>query len=116
MTRNHTADAPPTAEAVETLEVSTPFEGYFRIDRYRLKHRLYEGGWTNVLTRDVFEQGHASAVVLYDPKADELVFVEQFRQFVHHGAAELLGIDDGDGATVVARDVVADADGHQLDR
>ena len=30
--------------------------------------------------------------------------------------AELLGIDDGDGAAVIARHVVADADGDQFDR
>jgi hypothetical protein len=30
-------------------------------------------------------------------------------------AAQLLDVDDGDGAAVVARDVVADADGDQLD-
>ena len=44
------------------------------------------------------------------------VFLEQLGELLGHGAAELLGIDDGDGAAVVARHVVADADGDQLDR
>ena len=43
-------------------------------------------------------------------------FVEQLGELVRHGAAELLGVDDGDGAAVIARHVVADADGDQLDR
>src|SRR6185312_17035758 len=46
-----------------------------------------------------------------------LVFlVEQRGELFHHRAAELVGIDDGDGAAIVARDVVADANGNQLDR
>ena len=45
-----------------------------------------------------------------------LFLVEQRGELLHHRAAELVGVDDGDGAAVVARDVVADADGDQLDR
>ena len=41
---------------------------------------------------------------------------EQFGELFGHRAAELLGIDDGDRAPVIARDVVADADRDQLDR
>ena len=44
------------------------------------------------------------------------LLVEQLGQLLGHGAAELLGVDDGDGAAIVARHVVADADGDQLDR
>src|SRR5262245_11402108 len=40
-----------------------------------------------------------------------VLLVEQRGELLHHGAAQLVGIDDGDGAAVVARDVVADADG-----
>ncbi len=45
-----------------------------------------------------------------------LGLAEQFGELLGHGAAELLGIDDGDRTAVVARDVVADADGDQFDR
>src|SRR5258706_625558 len=42
--------------------------------------------------------------------------VEQFGELFGDGAAELFGVDDGDGAAIVARDVVADADRDQFDR
>ena len=42
--------------------------------------------------------------------------VEQFGELLRHHAAQLLGVDDRDGALVIARHVVADADGDQLDR
>ena len=44
------------------------------------------------------------------------VLLEQLGELLGHRAAELLGIDDGDGAAIIARHVVADADGDQLDR
>src|SRR5215831_15260427 len=44
------------------------------------------------------------------------VFDEQLGELFGHDAAELLGIDDGDGAPIVARHVMADADGDQFDR
>ena len=64
---------------VEVIEKTTPFQGYFRIDRYRLKHRLFEGNWGGEIVREVFERGHAAAVLLYDPDLDQLVMIEQFR-------------------------------------
>ena len=64
---------------VEVIEKTTPLQGVFRIDRYRLRHRLFEGGWTGDMVREVFERGHAVTVLLYDPERDELVFIEQFR-------------------------------------
>src|SRR3546814_649683 len=50
------------------------------------------------------------------PRAGALLLVEQGGELLHHGAAELLGVDDGDGAAIVAGHVMADADRHQLDR
>ena len=44
------------------------------------------------------------------------LLLEQLGELLGHHAAELLGIHDGDGAAIVARHVVADADRDQLDR
>lgn len=64
---------------VEILEKTTPFQGYFRIDRYRLRHRLFAGGWSAEATREIFERGHAVGVLPYDAERDQLVLIEQFR-------------------------------------
>jgi len=47
--------------------------------RITLKHRLFNGSWTEAITRECFMQGPAAAVVLYDPKQDSVVLGEQFR-------------------------------------
>jgi len=70
---------PLTAKDVEVVEKTSPFEGFFRIDSYRLKHRLFEGGWSGEISREIFERGHAVAVLPYDPNLDRVVLIEQFR-------------------------------------
>ncbi len=64
---------------VEILEKTICFEGFFRLERYRLRHRLFNGDWSRPVQRELFERGHAAAVLPYDPVRDEVVLIEQFR-------------------------------------
>jgi ADP-ribose pyrophosphatase len=64
---------------VEVLTKETVFQGYFRVDRYRLRHRTFAGGWSAEMVREVFERGHAVVVLLYDPDRDQIALIEQFR-------------------------------------
>jgi len=64
---------------VDVIARETVFQGYFRIDRYRLRHRTFAGGWSRELVREVFERGHAVVVLLYDPDRDAVALIEQFR-------------------------------------
>lgn len=68
-----------TCDDVEVVERERAFDGYFKIDRYTLKHKKHQGGWSAPVTREIFERGHATAVLLYDPDLERLVFIEQFR-------------------------------------
>lgn len=63
----------------ELMERETPFQGFFRLDRLRLRHRLYEGGWSEVVQRELFMRHHAVAVLPYDPRLRRILLVEQFR-------------------------------------
>lgn len=96
-------------ENVEIIEKTTPFQGYFRIDRYTLRHRRHDGGWTAPMTREIFERGHAVAVLLYDPIRDEVGLIEQFRPGAlaagwHPWLVEVVAgiIDDDDAPEAVA--------------
>jgi len=64
---------------VEILAQRTVFQGFFRINEYKIRHRLFGGGWSDVVTREMFERGHAVVVLPYDVKTDQLVLVEQIR-------------------------------------
>ncbi|CAA6603486.1 ADP-ribose pyrophosphatase [Rhodospirillaceae bacterium LM-1] len=64
---------------VELVEKVTAYQGYFRIDRYKLRHSLFAGGLSGVMTRELFERGHAVGLLPYDPVKDAVVLIEQFR-------------------------------------
>lgn len=55
------------------------FEKYFRLEEFSLAHELYEGGFSPVFTREVFERGAVVAVLPYDPARRKVVLIEQFR-------------------------------------
>ncbi len=59
--------------------IDTAFQGFFRIQRYRFRHTLFAGGWSAEIVRELFERGHAAAVMPYDPWLDRVVVIEQFR-------------------------------------
>ena len=64
---------------VELIEKTTHYDGYFRMDTYRLRHERFGGGWTDPFTRELFERGDAALVLPYDPVRDTVVLIEQFR-------------------------------------
>ncbi len=70
-------------DAIEIRERKTVYQGFFRIDHFRLRHRLYAGGWSPELSREIFLRHDAAAILLYDPQRDTLVFIEQFRLAAH---------------------------------
>lgn len=63
---------------VEILEQETPFQGFFRIGRYHLRHGLFDGGTSDKITREVFERGTAVGVLPYDPVRDRVLLIRQF--------------------------------------
>ncbi|WP_407332144.1 ADP-ribose diphosphatase [Enterovibrio sp. 27052020O] len=55
------------------------YNGYFKMVKYRFRHRLFAGGWSETIERELFERGHAVAMLPYDPVSDMVVLVEQIR-------------------------------------
>ena len=75
----------PGPSDIDIIEKTTVFQGYFRVDAYTLRHRRFDGGWTGAMRREVFERGHAAAVLPYDPARGVFVMCEQFRVGAHFG-------------------------------
>ena len=97
-------------EKVEILERKTAYQGYFRIDAYKLRHTLFGGGWSRILSREIFKRGHAAGLLAFDPDRDEFILCEQFRIGAYAAGAEpwqlevVAGIiEDGEHPEQVAR-------------
>ena len=63
----------------ELLSSETVLDGFFRMNRYHLRHTSFHGGWCEAMVRERIERLAAVSVLLYDPALDRLVLVEQFR-------------------------------------
>jgi ADP-ribose pyrophosphatase len=63
----------------ELMDVKNLYKGFFKMELYKLRHKLFRGGWSEPMDREILERGHASVIMLYDPQMDSLVMVEQFR-------------------------------------
>jgi len=68
-----------SSEDVSVLAKKSCYQGFFRVDEYQVSHRLFNGGMSKVLSREIFERGDAVAVIPYDPLRHSIVVVEQFR-------------------------------------
>ncbi|MDY0205801.1 MAG: NUDIX domain-containing protein [Pseudomonas sp.] len=55
------------------------FQGFYRLDRVHLQHRLFAGAMGPTITRELFVRPDAVCVLPYDPHTDSVVLVEQFR-------------------------------------
>ncbi|OQX47675.1 MAG: ADP-ribose pyrophosphatase, partial [Candidatus Sedimenticola endophacoides] len=63
----------------EILDEETAHDGFLGLKRYRLRHECYSGGMGPVVERERIEGYEAASVLLYDPRGDRLVMIEQFR-------------------------------------
>lgn len=68
-----------SADDIQELTIKPLYKGYFEMVQYQFKHKLYDGSWSETVTREIFERGHAVAVLPYDPVTQEFVLIEQVR-------------------------------------
>jgi ADP-ribose pyrophosphatase len=68
-------DKKPQAKIVEKKRL---YDGFFKIDELTIEADMHGGG-TQTVKRLNFERGNAVAVLLYDPKRDEVVLINEVR-------------------------------------
>jgi ADP-ribose pyrophosphatase len=97
------------SKCVEILQQQSVYSGFFRLERYTIKHTLFAGGWSRPISRELFRRNDCVAVLLYDPQRDAVVMLEQFRigAILHEHEPWLLeivagAIEEGETAREVA--------------
>ncbi|MEX2130089.1 MAG: NUDIX domain-containing protein, partial [Pseudohongiellaceae bacterium] len=64
---------------VEVLSRNKERDGFIPLEVLHLRHRLYRGGWSAGLRRELVTRPRAVGALLYDPDSDKVVLVRQFR-------------------------------------
>lgn len=79
MQRPQTPPVTLKKQDVEIIARETLYHGFFSLELYRFRHRLFNGEMSGEVRREIFERGHAVALLPYDVKRDEVVLLEQIR-------------------------------------
>lgn len=67
------------AQDVEIIERHTVYKSFTQVDVLRLRHRMFAGGMSPVIQRELVVKPEAVAVLIYDPALDAVLLIEQFR-------------------------------------
>lgn len=68
-----------TKNDVEIIAREKLYRGFFSLDLYRFRHRLFNGEMSGEVRREIFERGHAAVLLPFDPVRDEVILIEQIR-------------------------------------
>lgn len=68
-----------TNDDLKVVKRDVMYDGIFRMVRNHVKHKKFDGSWTEEYVREIMERRSAVGVLLYDPKLDSVVLIEQFR-------------------------------------
>ncbi len=72
----------PDLDSILEVEIEARerlYQGFIALDRYRLRHRRFDGGWAGPMIREVVVRCPAVGVLPYDPATDQILLIEQFR-------------------------------------
>ena len=102
---------------VEILSRETVYKSFTQIDVVKLKHRLFAGGISPIIQRELVIKPEAIGVFIYDPHLDAVLLIEQFRvgALSHPNPWQLeivAGLVDGQGESledVAKREVMEEA-------
>ena len=110
------------ASDVEVNLQETVFQGYFRMDALTLRHKRFDGSWSNNIRRELFQRGDAVAVLPWDVNEDRIILIEQFRPGAIRGTdspwmleAVAGVIEDGESDEAVAHREAAEEAGCTMD-
>ncbi|TBR38288.1 NUDIX domain-containing protein [Marinomonas agarivorans] len=98
------------------------YDGFFTMKRFTFEHKLFAGGWSKPVAREVMVRGDAVCVLLYDPKVDKVLLIEQFRVgAIKHDSPWLLEVvagmvEEGENDEDVARREALEEAGVQVGR
>jgi len=63
----------------EFLGEESIYDGFYTLSRASFRHTKFNGGWTDVVEREVLQRGNVIGVLAHDPNSDQVALVEQFR-------------------------------------
>ncbi|QUX96938.1 NUDIX hydrolase [Marinomonas sp. CT5] len=67
---------------VEVLTDECLYKGFFEYRKLTLRHKKFSGEWSEPMSREMMVRSDVVCVLLFDPVADKILLIEQFRPAV----------------------------------
>lgn len=64
---------------VKVLQENILYKGFLTLKQFVLQHRLFRGGWSEAVSRELVLRAQVVAALPYDPILNQIVLIEQFR-------------------------------------
>lgn len=64
---------------IEIVTEEHVYNGFAEIIVYHLRHRLFAGGWSDLISREITKRKPIAAALPYDPQLDKVVLIQQCR-------------------------------------
>ncbi len=102
---------------IEILGQEWLSQGFMRLSKYTVRHERFDGSMIGPFTREIVLRTTAVGVLPYDPIADKILLIEQFRLAAHLGGMPawqrevIAGIADKDesSADLARREAIEEA-------
>ena len=63
-------------EDVNLIGRQTVYQGFVRVDKSRLRHRKFNGSWSEPIDREIVCKHDAVGILVYDPSLDSVCLVQ----------------------------------------
>lgn len=77
--RAHHITTRSAPSSVQITKRTSHYIGFYSFENLNYAHKRFDGGMSNVISRDMMVCGDASVILPYDPIRDEVVLIEQIR-------------------------------------
>jgi ADP-ribose pyrophosphatase len=98
---------------VQILSEEYCYQGFFNLKKVTLRHQLFAGGWSQAMSREIFDHKPDAAALPYDPHLDKVILIQQFRAgamentcpWLYEAVAGIADDDDLDVEQVITREL-----------
>lgn len=70
---------PRTLDDIDLQSRETLGQGWGKLERFTLRHKRFDGTWSEPIQRDLYTIAEVAMVLPYDPRLDAVILIEQFR-------------------------------------
>ncbi len=104
-------------EDLKIISEEVVYQGFGSVTVYQLQHKLFSGGFSDIIQREVVQRKPIAAALPYDPVLDKVVLIQQCRlgalaeknPWLLEGVAGIMADEDKSTADLIKRELLEES-------